>query len=1346
MSVSNSLSPFHVFLRRLTNLSGNSRMLFISRLSEGKHIDFQRFSFLNSKNTEAPQSIKAVDGLHPNSFSAIEKLLQGKQVSICPLVDPRVPSANELSKSLKALHRAAAFLFEEGGTKDLHIGWPFVRGKFLDGTWVQCPLVLLPVDLIASEKEWRLVPRDGAAISFNKSFLLALSFYNKTPLAESLLEEDFEEVERDSTVFRTALYSMLQKEKLEINFNPNTYQDALESFSALTKDEFEQGYVPGQLKLFPQAVLGIFPQADSYLVPDYVKLIESSLNRDVAEFFHSKSVPLPEVGKKNFVGEVSEEKLLTPFAADSFQENILKAVKLGHSVVVQGPPGTGKSQLICNLLADALANKKNVLVVCQKRAALDVVWHRMAKAGFADFVALVHDFKNDRRKIYSQIAIQVDKVVEYKTRVNGLDAIQLERNFVHAGKRVEQITEELEEFRRALFDTTECGVSIKELYLNTNPHAPLPVNLRQEFSQFRMDDLAGVLSKIKSLGTYLSILEKDGKPWRDRKPFVKIPPSALSDIVQTIDEIVFGMHKLSERTKETTGSTLDFQQADIFSNRLEDLKLLRSVLLDEKVYQALNPMVQERTGETDTLWVQNIQRVVEAIFDGDGPEVSVGASELGKFQQVLHKGVRARANIITFFRWQLFSKDKYLIDHALEANKLSGREGLKKLERMLDIRLNLEHNLSKLRSKPWIKNIPDSYSRQDFDSWFGRLVLATRCNNLFDEIRNLKNFLSPHRIGHGQFLKVMDELIAMTEEFLMFKSKWSVYLSDRQIEEVGTNFSHAAILKQYLHQHFDTMCEFDDMLDSLSSVEKNIFQKLNAATDYQATGDELCDIFSNSLGLNWIDQIEAKWPELRMVSSGKLEQLERELRENIAIKTRLSEEMVLLRARERITEELQYNRLNNLTTYRDLHHEVTKKKRIWPLRKLIGTFHEELFRVMPIWLASPESVSALFPMDEYFDLVIFDEASQCFAERGIPAMARARQIVVAGDQQQLKPGDFFQSRWDEEIGDADTEVESLLDLSSRHLLSLPLQGHYRSQSPELVEFSNRNFYQNRLELLPHRDKVNSPEPAIDFVKVEGVWENQTNEVEAMKVGELVFDLSQRYPEKEIGVITFNQLQQMLVMDKVEEKFDVERTPVPKSLMIKNIENVQGDEKDIIIFSIGYAPDARGKMSAQFGSLNVAGGENRLNVAITRAREKVMVVCSVWPDNLHTDDTKNIGPKLLKEYLQFAHSVSERRDLPGHSKPSKQLHWYLKYRLPLKQSNVLFDFFPNADIVVKNEKGFGSLILTDDNFYQQALSAKHHHALLPKLLEGKNWEFRSVYSRNFWRDREKFVKEIERMYS
>jgi hypothetical protein len=278
--------------------------------------------------------------------------------------------------------------------------------------------------------------------------------------------------------------------------------------------------------------------------------------------------------------------------------------------------------------------------------------------------------------------------------------------------------------------------------------------------------------------------------------------------------------------------------------------------------------------------------------------------------------------------------------------------------------------------------------------------------------------------------------------------------------------------------------------------------------------------------------------------------------------------------------------------------------------------------------------------------------------------------------------------------------------------------------------------------------MNQHEPAIEYIKVDGIWDNQTNPVEATSVVEKVMGLLKTHPRKEIGVVTFNALQQMLILDLLEAAAVDSGISLPSTLFVKNIENVQGDEKDIIIFSIGYAPDKKGKMMMLFGSLNAVGGENRLNVAVTRAREKIILVSSIWPEQLKTDDSKNDGPRLLKEYLTFARDVDQRRFKPQITPlDGERSHWYLKNHLQQWSATRLNEFsfetnaLPFSDISVKQRDNYLGILLTDDARYHQSQSVKEAHAYTPLLLSQKNWSYRMVYSRNYWRDREKVEHEI-----
>jgi len=218
---------------------------------------------------------------------------------------------------------------------------------------------------------------------------------------------------------------------------------------------------------------------------------------------------------------------------------------------------------------------------------------------------------------------------------------------------------------------------------------------------------------------------------------------------------------------------------------------------------------------------------------------------------------------------------------------------------------------------------------------------------------------------------------------------------------------------------------------------------------------------------------------------------------------------------------------------------------------------------------------------------------------------------------------------------------------------------------------------------------------------------------------------------------------------LEETFSIRSEMIPSSLFVKNIENVQGDERDIIIFSIGYAPDKKKKMSAQFGSLNLAGGENRLNVAITRAREKIIIVASILADQLKVEDAKNAGPKLLKEYLQFGWQVSNGSN--PHYNPTKsklrqatsiQLKNIMQELLPHRiEASIEDETVPFADLVVKNKNQYTGLILTDDMHYFESMSAKAWHAQTPHLFELKHWNYTLAHSRQYWMDPDRFFNEV-----
>ncbi len=351
---------------------------------------------------------------------------------------------------------------------------------------------------------------------------------------------------------------------------------------------------------------------------------------------------------------------------------------------------------------------------------------------------------------------------------------------------------------------------------------------------------------------------------------------------------------------------------------------------------------------------------------------------------------------------------------------------------------------------------------------------------------------------------------------------------------------------------------------------------------------------------------------------------------------------------------------------KDYLYQISKKQKYWPIRRTMEIYGDFITSLFPCWLLSPENVSSLLPLTKnMFDIVIFDEASQVFIESTIPTIYRGKSIVVAGDDKQLRPSATFMKRYlgadpesQEDLSvQAALEVDSLLDLAVARYDSANLTYHYRSRSRELIDFSNAAFYQSKLGIAPNISKNPSSRP-IERYKVAGKWIDRRNPEEAKRVASLLSDIFKtRKNNESIGIITFNSEQQSCINDELDalaakdaefrETLYRERRRIDggedTSLFVKNLENVQGDERDIIIFSIGYAENESGKVYTSFGSLSMEGGENRLNVAITRARTKIIVVTSIEPEELKVDGAKNNGPKLLQKYLMYVRAVAASDD-------------------------------------------------------------------------------------------------------
>ncbi len=470
---------------------------------------------------------------------------------------------------------------------------------------------------------------------------------------------------------------------------------------------------------------------------------------------------------------------------------------------------------------------------------------------------------------------------------------------------------------------------------------------------------------------------------------------------------------------------------------------------------------------------------------------------------------------------------------------------------------------------------------------------------------------------------------------------------------------------------------------------------------------------------------------------------------------------------------------------KDYLYQISKKQKYWPIRKTTEVYGEFVLSLFPCWLLSPENVSSILPLKKnMFDVVIFDEASQVFIESTIPTIYRGKNIVVAGDAKQLRPSTTFMKRYlggdPAEIEDfsvqAALEVESLLDLAVARYGSANLNYHYRSRHSELIDFSNNAFYSASLQVAPNISKSPNNRP-IERIKVKGLWSERRNEAEAAEIVALLGRIFKtRKHGESIGIITFNVDQQTCINDMIDkeaaknpefrsyilnEKHRVENGE-DISLFVKNLENVQGDERDIIIFSIGYAHNEEGKLYTNFGSLSAEGGENRLNVAITRAKSKIYVVTSIEPEALKVDTSKHQGPKLLKQYLTYVRAVSnggddevkavlseldpteriaEKAIVPMRSvedqikEKLEKLGYVVDTKIGNRNSRISLAVYDP-----KKDRYLVGVELDKDAFATTA-STMERDVYKPKFLESRGWTIMRVWCRDWWLYPAKVIKAI-----
>jgi len=445
--------------------------------------------------------------------------------------------------------------------------------------------------------------------------------------------------------------------------------------------------------------------------------------------------------------------------------------------------------------------------------------------------------------------------------------------------------------------------------------------------------------------------------------------------------------------------------------------------------------------------------------------------------------------------------------------------------------------------------------------------------------------------------------------------------------------------------------------------------------------------------------------------------------------------------------------------------EAAKKRRHLPIRQLLRHAGVAVRRLKPCFMMSPISVAQFLPPDsEPFDLIVFDEASQICPEDAIGALARGSRMVVVGDSRQLPPTAFFSYDPDYEPPEEDDplpDLESILDLcAAQGFPRLGLHWHYRSRDESLIAFSNENFYDGTLLTFPNPG--NRPGVGLSFHHVaDGVYDrgkSRTNRVEAEQVARGIATQALLSPETSIGVVTFGEPQRRAVLDAVERLMKEEPTLEPllatreadEPFFVKNLENVQGDERDVMFFSVGYGRDGAGKLHMNFGPLNGNGGHRRLNVAVTRARLATMVYSSILPEEIDLERAQAEGARLLRSYLERARSAHRERATAASSESVSELPAVAR-AVAAEFTRQGFEVVPRIgcsayriDLAISGPDeadGFLLGIESDGPVYRDAATVRDRDRTRGEVLAGLGWKLARVWSTDYSRAPE---REVERL--
>ena len=1242
---------------------------------------------------------------------------------------------NDLGKALTHLYRSSRTSIEENGANTLYLALGLLK-------WYEtpsserpryAPILLLPVEIIRKSAAKGYVIRSREEETMMNITLLEMLRQNFGITISGLdpLPTD------ESGVNVKLIYSIIRN-----------------SIKNQRKWDVEE-----------QAILGIFSFNKFIMWNDIHnnanKLVQ---NKIVSSLINGKiewEAATEEIDATDMDKQVSPADIVLPIIADSSQlEAIYEAVH-DKTFILHGPPGTGKSQTITNIIANALYKGKRVLFVAEKMAALSVVQNRLAAIGLAPFCLEIHSNKTKKSAVISQLKETTEIIRQTPPE-----------EFRKEAERLLNLRAELNQYIEALHKEYPFGVSLYDAIIH---YQSVDVESCFDIPQ-----------------AYLDTLDKDTfAQWEDAIELLVRTANACGHPYQhplTGISITEYSSAVKEGSSQLLTGFIDLlttirQKLDVFSILLKDTDIHPT----RKDFQTISHIIRrildipELTPGLLTLPLLNetLNEYREVVVHGRKRDEQRKEIETGFIQEILSinaKQMLAEWNRVSdqWFLPRYFGQRKIRKAINVYALKTIETEDIKPLLHRI---IRYQEEAEAVRK--YIGQLPSLFGRpgknedwntieqiiDDMTSLHSHLLNYAKDIAKVSQIKQnlsaqltegIQTFRDIHAHSFNELYQLADTLTA-TEK----KLSGMLGISIEELYTDSADWITIALSKaRTWKENLDKLKDWYQWLQAYQTLHSLGIGFI--ATEYKEKNiptSQLTDSFRKSFYQAAIRYIIAKEPTLELFN-GKI------FNDIIAKYKQISAKF------EETTQRELFARLaSNIPSFTHeaiqssevgiLQKNIRNNARGISIRKLFDQIPTLLSRMCPCMLMSPLSVAQFIDTDaDKFDLIVFDEASQMPTYEAVGAIARGKNVIIVGDPKQMPPTSFFSVNTIDEDNIEMEDLESILD--DCLALSIPskyLLWHYRSKHESLIAFSNSEYYDNKLMTFPSPDNIESK---VRIVNINGYYDkgkSRQNRAEAQAVvDEIARRLrSEELRKKSIGVVTFSIVQQALIEDLLSDLFifypELETLALEcdEPLFIKNLENVQGDERDVILFSVGYGPDAEGRVSMNFGPLNRAGGERRLNVAVSRARYEMIIYSTLRSDMIDLNRTSSIGVAGLKRFLEYAEkgTRSTISSVPRQlSEATASIETIIADRLRSLGYTVHTDIGCSGykiDIGIvdtENTSNYQLGIICDGKNYKRTKTARDREIVQNNVLKALGWDIYRIWTMDWWEKPDEVMATIQ----